>query len=170
MWQQNYTPIGGNLLASALVAALPIFTILILLGILRRPAWLAAVAAVIVALLVALLAYQMPPVLAVSATLFGAAFGIFPIWWVVFAAILLFRIVEETGRFEVIKRSIVHLTNDLRLQVLLIGFTFGAFMEGAAGFGAPVAVAAATLAGLGGRRCGRGGACLVRDHVPMGVR
>ena len=146
MWQQNYTPIGGNLLASALVAALPIFTILILLGILRRPAWLAAVSAVIVALLVALLAYQMPPMLAVSATLFGAAFGLFPIWWVVFAAIFLFRIVEETGRFEVIKNSVVQLTNDQRLQVLLIGFTFGAFMEGAAGFGAPVAVAAAMLA------------------------
>src|SRR4029077_15306864 len=119
MWQQNYSPIGGNLLASALVAALPIFTILILLGILRCPAWLAAVSAVIVALLVALLAYKMPPVLAVRATLSGAAFGIFPIWWIVFAAILLFRIVEETGRFEIIKRSILYLTNDLRLQVLL---------------------------------------------------
>src|ERR1700730_3775659 len=135
MWQQHYTPIGGDLLAAALVEAIPTFMNFILLGILRRPAWLAAVSAVIVALLVALLAYQMPPVLAVSATLFGAAFGIFPIWWVVFAAILLFRIVEETGHFEVIKSSIIHLTNDQRLQVLLIGFTFGAFMEGAAGLG-----------------------------------
>jgi L-lactate transport len=167
MWQQNYTPIGGNLLASALVAALPIFTILILLGILRRPAWLAGVSAVIVALLVALLAYQMPPVLAVSATLFGAAFGIFPIWWVVFAAILLFRIVEETGRFEVIKSSIIRLTNDQRLQVLLIGFTFGAFMEGAAGFGAPVAVAAAMLAGLGFARFEGAALCLIANTSPV---
>ena len=167
MWQQNYTPIGGDLLASALVAALPIFTILILLGILRRPAWLAAVSAVIVSLLVALLAYHMPPVLAVSATLFGAAFGIFPIWWVVFAAILLFRIVEETGRFEIIKRSILYLTNDQRLQVLLIGFTFGAFMEGAAGFGAPVAVAAAMLAGLGFARFEGAALCLIANTSPV---
>jgi L-lactate transport len=167
MWQQNYTPIGGNLLASALVAALPIFTILILLGIFRRPAWLAAVSALIVALLVALLAYQMPPMLAVSATLFGAAFGLFPIWWVVFAAIFLFRIVEETGRFEVIKNSIVQLTNDRRLQVLLIGFTFGAFMEGAAGFGAPVAVAAAMLAGLGFARFEAAALCLIANTSPV---
>ena len=167
MWQQVYTPIGGNLLASALVAALPIFTILILLGILRRPAWLAAVSAVIVALLVALLAYQMPPMLAVSATLFGAAFGLFPIWWVVFGAIFLFRIVEETGRFEVIKNSVVQLTNDRRLQVLLIGFTFGAFMEGAAGFGAPVAVAAAMLAGLGFARFEGAALCLIANTSPV---
>jgi L-lactate transport len=167
MWQQNYTPIGGNLLASAFVAALPIFTILILLGVLRRPAWLSAVSAVIVALLVALLAYQMPPMLAVSATLFGAAFGLFPIWWVVFAAIFLFRIVEETGHFEVIKNSIVQLTNDLRLQVLLIGFTFGAFMEGAAGFGAPVAVAAAMLAGLGFARFEAAALCLIANTSPV---
>ena len=167
MWQQNYTPIGGNLFFSALVAALPIFTILILLGVLRRPAWLSAVSAVIVALLVALLAYRMPPVLAVSATLFGAAFGLFPIWWVVFAAILLFRIVEETGRFEVIKASVAQLTGDQRLQVLLIGFTFGAFMEGAAGFGAPVAVAAAMLAGLGFARFEGAALCLIANTSPV---
>jgi L-lactate transport len=167
MWQQNYTPVGGHLLASALVAALPIFTILILLGIFRRPAWLAAVSALIVALLVALLVYQMPPMLAVSATLFGAAFGLFPIWWVVFAAIFLFRIVEETGRFEVIKNSIVQLTNDQRLQLLLIGFTFGAFMEGAAGFGAPVAVAAAMLAGLGFARFEGAALCLIANTSPV---
>jgi lactate permease len=167
MWQQNYTPVGGHLLASALVAALPIFTILVLLGIFRRPAWLAAVSALIVALLVALLVYQMPPMLAVSATLFGAAFGLFPIWWVVFAAIFLFRIVEETGRFEVIKNSVVQLTNDQRLQLLLIGFTFGAFMEGAAGFGAPVAVAAAMLAGLGFARFEGAALCLIANTSPV---
>jgi L-lactate transport len=167
MWQQNYTPVGGQLLASAFVAALPIFTILILLGIFRRPAWLAAVSALIVALLVALLVYQMPPMLAVSATLFGAAFGLFPIWWVVFAAIFLFRIVEETGHFEVIKNSIVQLTNDQRLQLLLIGFTFGAFMEGAAGFGAPVAVAAAMLAGLGFARFEGAALCLIANTSPV---
>jgi L-lactate transport len=167
MWQQNYTPIAGNLVASALVAALPIFTILILLGILRRPAWLSAISAVIVALLVALLAYQMPPELAVSATLFGAAFGLFPIWWVVFAAILLFRIVEETGRFDTIKHSIVYITNDQRLQLLLIAFAFGAFMEGAAGFGAPVAVAAAMLAGLGFARFEGASLCLIANTSPV---
>jgi L-lactate transport len=167
MWQQNYTPVGGDLLASALVAALPIFTILILLGLFRRPAWLAAVSALIVALLVALLVYQMPPMLAVSATLFGAAFGLFPIWWVVFAAIFLFRIVEETGRFEVIKNSVVQVTNDQRLQLLLIGFTFGAFMEGAAGFGAPVAVAAAMLAGLGFARFEGAALCLIANTSPV---
>src|SRR5258708_37499534 len=110
----------------------------------------------------------MPPVLAVSATLFGAAFGIFPIWWVVFAAILLFRTVEETGRFEVIKSSIIHLTNDLRLQVLLIGFTFGAFMEGAAGFCAPVAVAGATLAGPWGGPFERAGPFFCANTLPQG--
>src|SRR5579862_2350673 len=149
MWQQTYTPVGDRLGLSALVAAVPVFMLLFLLGIKRKPAWMAAMAGLAAAAAVALAVYGMPVSHLLGAVTYGAAFGLFPIGWVVFAAILLYRVTLESGKFEIVKNSVGHLTEDRRLQALLIAFAFGAFIEGAAGFGTPVAVAAAMLSGLG---------------------
>jgi len=167
MWTQDYTPVGGSLALSALVAAIPIFTLLFLLGVRRRPAWQAALAGLGTAAAVALLVYRMPPGKVASAAAFGAAHGLLPIGWVVFTGILLYRITVETGKFEIIKDSVGHLSDDRRMQALLIAFAFGAFIEGAAGFGAPVAVAAAMLSGLGFSPFYAAGICLLANTAPV---
>jgi lactate permease len=167
MWQQNYMPLGGSLGWSALAAAVPIFVLLYLLGIRRRPSWVAALSGLVSAFLVAVLVYKMPVVTATSAAVFGAAFGVFPIVWIVFSAIFLYRLTLETGRFEVIKDSLGSLTTDRRLQALLVAFAFGAFLEGAAGFGTPVAVAAGMLAGLGFSPFYAAGICLLANTAPV---
>jgi L-lactate transport len=167
MWQQNYTPLNGNLGLSALVAAIPIFTLLYLLGVKRKPAWVAALSGLCAAAAVALFAYGMPFGKMLNSAVYGAAFGLFPIGWVVFTAILLYRITLDTGKFEVVKDSVGSLTEDRRLQALLIAFAFGAFIEGAAGFGTPVAVAAAMLAGLGFSPFYAAGICLLANTAPV---
>ncbi len=167
MWQQTYTPVAGSLGFSALVAALPIFVLLYLLGIKRTAAWIAALSGLSAAALVALLVYRMPPVIMVSSIGYGAAFGLFPIGWIVFWAIILYRITVSTGKFEIIKSSIGNLTEDRRLQGLLIAFAFGAFVEGCAGFGTPVAVAAAMMAGLGFAPFYAAGICLLANTAPV---
>jgi lactate permease len=167
MWPQHYTPIAGSLGWSALVAALPVFALLYLLGVKRKPAWAASVAGLGAAVAVALFCYRMPPVTMLSAIGYGAAFGLFPIGWVVFSAILLYHITVETGKFEILKDSIGSLTPDRRLQALLIAFAFGAFIEGAAGFGTPVAVAAAMLTGLGFSPYYAAGICLLANTAPV---
>jgi lactate permease len=149
MWQQNYTPVASSLPLSALVAAIPIFVLLILLGVMRKPAWMASLAGLGAAALVAAGVYGMPVGKLFAAATCGAAFGLLPIGYVVFAAILLYRVTLESGKFDLLKDSIGHITEDARLQALLIAFAFGAFIEGATGFGTPVAVAAAMLVGLG---------------------
>lgn len=167
MWQHNYAPVGGNLALSALAAALPIFMLLFLLGVKRKPAWIAGLSGLATAAAVALFAYGMPPGVMLGAAGYGAAFGLFPIGWVVFSAILLYRLTVETGRFEVVKDSIAGLTEDRRLQALLIAFAFGAFIEGAAGFGTPVAVASAMLAGLGFPPFYAAAICLLANTAPV---
>ena len=134
MWQHNYDPFGNPVL-STLVAAVPIVVLLIMIGVLRKPAWMSALAGLGTALIVATVAYGMPADLAVRAGLMGAAFGLLPIGWIVFWAVVLYRITLETGNFEIIKDSIGGVTKDRRLQAMLIAFAFGAFVEGAAGFG-----------------------------------
>jgi L-lactate transport len=167
MWPQSYAPLSDNLALSALVAALPIFTLLFLLGVARKPAWVSSLAGVGAAALVALFAYRMPPSMVLSSALYGAAYGLLPIGWIVFTAILLYRITVETGKFEVIKDSVASLTGDQRLQALLIAFAFGAFLEGAAGFGTPVAVAAAMLTGLGFSPFFAAAICLLANTSPV---
>ncbi len=167
MWQHNYEPIGGSLGVSAIVAAIPIVVLFVMLGVLRKPAWMAALTALVSAMFVALAAYGMPLQLAIMSTLFGAAFGIFPIAWIVFASIMLYRLAVDTGKFEVIKDSVGGLTNDRRLQAMFIAFSFGAFIEGAAGFGAPVAVSGAMLAGLGFNPFYAAGICLLANTAPV---
>jgi lactate permease len=166
-WQQTYTPIAGSLAMSALIAALPVGSLLYLLGLRRKPAWLAGLAGLGTAALVSLFAYHMPIGLLVSATVYGAAFGLFPIGWVVFNAILLYRITVETGQFDKVRSSVAALTDDRRLQALLIAFAFGAFVEGAAGFGTPVAVSAAMLVGLGFPPFYAAAICLLANTAPV---
>jgi len=167
VWEQNYTPVAGSLGWSALVAAIPIFVLLILLGVLRKPAWLAALVGLTATALVAGGVYGMPLGKLAAAVTLGAANGLFPIGWVVFSAILLYRITLESGKFEILKDSIGHLTSDPRLQALLIAFAFGAFIEGAAGFGTPVAVAAAMLTGLGFEPFYAAAICLLANTAPV---
>jgi lactate permease len=167
MWPQNYTPVGGSLGVSTLIAAVPIFVLLLLLGVLRKPAWLASLFGLGAAALVALGVYGMHAGTLASAIAYGAAYGLFPIGWVVFTAILLYNITVATGKFQLIKDSVGSLTEDRRLQALLIAFAFGAFIEGAAGFGTPVAVAAAMLAGLGFSPFYAAGICLLANTAPV---
>jgi L-lactate transport len=157
----------GNLILPALIAAIPIFALLLLLGVLRRPAWIASLMGLAAAAVVAFTAYGMPFSKMVATVTYGAAFGLFPIGWVVFSAILLYRVILESGKFDLLKDSIGHLTSDPRLQALLIAFAFGAFIEGAAGFGTPVAVAAAMLAGLGFSPFYAAAICLLANTAPV---
>src|SRR5882672_2135369 len=167
MWQHNYEPVAGSLAASALVAAIPIAVLFLMLGVLRKPAWMSALSALASALVVALVVYKMPLQLAVISTAYGAAYGLFPIAWIVFASIMLYRLAVDTGKFEIIKDSVGSLTDDRRLQAMFIAFSFGAFIEGAAGFGAPVAVSGAMLAGLGFNPFYAAGICLLANTAPV---
>src|SRR5678816_965059 len=167
MWQQNYEPVGGSLIASALVAAIPIAVLFFMLGVRRKPSWMAAITALAVAFVLALVAYRMPPTLALMAALTGAAYGLFPISWIVFSSIMLYRLAVHTGKFSIIKDSVGGLTNDRRLQAMFVAFSFGAFIEGAAGFGAPVAVSGAMLAGLGFSPFYAAGICLLGNTAPV---
>jgi len=167
MWRHNYQPVAGSLGASAIAAAIPVFVLFLMLGVLRKPAWMSALAALFSALVVALAVYGMPVHLAIISTIYGAAYGLFPIAWIVFSSIMLYRLTVDTGKFEIIKDSVGTLTDDRRLQALFIAFSFGAFIEGAAGFGAPVAVSGAMLAGLGFDPFYAAGICLLANTAPV---
>lgn len=167
IWNQNYSIWGQNLAVSAAIAAAPIFLLLFLLGVKRRPAWQAGLAGLLATVAVAVLGYGMSAVHTVSSAAYGAAFGLFPITWIIYWAIVLYRITVETGKFEDIKDSVGRITSDKRLQILLIAFAFGAFLEGGAGFGTPVAVAAAMMAGLGFSALDASAICLLANTAPV---
>src|SRR5262245_10149610 len=167
MWQQNYTPIANSLVLSAVVAALPIFVLLFLIGFRRKPGWIASLAGLGATVLLALAVYRMPAPMLFSSITFGAATGLFPIGWVVFSAILLYRVTLESGRFDILKNSIGHVTDDGRLQMMLVAFAFGAFVEGCAGFGTPIAVAATMLTGLGFTPFVAAAVCLLANTAPV---
>jgi len=167
MWDHNYTPLSNNLALSSVVAALPVFVLLVMLGVFRKPAWISSLSGLAGAVVVSLFVYGMPASVMFSAIGYGAAQGLFPIGWVVFTAIFLYNITVEMKKFEIVKNSIGGLTSDRRLQALLIAFAFGAFIEGAAGFGTPVAVAAAMLTGLGFAPFYAGGICLLANTAPV---
>ncbi len=167
MWQQNYSPIANSLWLSALVAALPIFVLLFLIGLRRKPAWIASLSGLAATIVLSAVVYRMPAGMLISSVFYGAAFGLFPIGYVVFSAILLYRIVVESGRFEILKDSVGHLTDDGRLQLILVAFAFGAFIEGCTGFGTPVAVAATMLVGLGFSPFVSAAVCLLANTAPV---
>jgi lactate permease len=167
MWNHDYAPIAGSLGWSALVAALPIAALLVALGLMRMSAWKSGLIGLIASVLLALFAYRMPVGLALNSVAYGAAFGLLPIAWIVYWAVALYRLTVDTGQFEIIKDSVGHLTDDQRIQALLIAFAFGAFIEGAAGFGTPVAVAAAMMTGLGFTPFRAAGICLLANTAPV---
>jgi lactate permease len=164
---QQYTPIADNVLLSALVAALPIIVLLGLLGVLRVKAHLAALAGLVASLLVAMMVFGMPVTTAVAAATNGAAFGLFPIGWIVLCAIFVYDITVKTGKFEEVRHTIAGLAVDRRIQLLLIAFSFGAFIEGAAGFGTPIAICAAMLIGLGFKPLPAAGLSLIGNTAPV---
>jgi L-lactate transport len=166
-WQQTYSLFGQGVAVSALLAALPIFVLLLLLGVLRRPAWIAALTAWATAMLLALFGFHMPVALAGSSALYGAAFGLLPISWIVFWAIALYKTTTEAGKFHVIQASVGNLASDARIQALLIAFCLGGFLEGAAGFGTPVAIASAMLVGLGFSPFRAAALCLIANTAPV---
>jgi lactate permease len=165
-WLQNYTPLG-HWFPSAVVAAVPLILLFYLLAVRRMFAPLAAASAAGAAVVIAVALVGMPPQLAVISFLYGGAFGLLPIAWVVFAAIFVYQVSLESGQFEVVKASITNLTPDRRLQALLIAFAFGAIMEGAAGFGAPVAICAALMVGVGFKPFQAAVLCLMANTSPV---
>jgi lactate permease len=166
-WTQNYTPIGGSVLLSALVAAIPVVLLLGALAFFHVKAHWAALLGLASALVIAIAVYGMPVSTASAAALYGAAFGLLPIGWIVLNAIFVYDITVKTGKFDVVKDTIAGLAGDRRIQVLLIAFAFGAFIEGAAGFGTPVAISAAMLIGLGFKPLPAAGLALIGNTAPV---
>ena len=165
-WQQIYDPLG-NLWLSSLIAAIPIIFFFVGLAVIRMKGYLAGTITVVLALLVAILFYKMPVGMALAAAGDGFLFGLWPIAWIIVTAVFLYKITVKTGQFEIIRASVVSVTEDQRLQMLLVGFSFGAFLEGAAGFGAPVAITAALLVGLGFNPLYAAGLCLITNTAPV---
>ena len=165
-WPQNYDP-TGNLWLSASVALIPIVFFFLALTKLRLKGYVAGTITVLLALAVALLFYRMPVAGALAAAVYGFFYGLWPIAWIIVAAVFLYKVSVKTGQFDVIRASILSITPDQRLQLILVGFCFGAFLEGAAGFGAPVAITAALLVGLGFKPLYAAGLCLIANTAPV---
>ena len=165
-WPQVYDPLH-NAWLSTLLAALPVVVLLGGLAVLRLKAHVAALAGLAAAFTVAVVVFGMPPDKAVRTTIFGAAYGLFPIGWIILNVIFLYQLTVEKGHFKVMQASLMGITRDRRLQVLLIAFSFGAFFEGAAGFGTPVAVTAAILIGLGFTPLAASGLSLIANTAPV---
>jgi lactate permease len=166
MWPQSYDPFG-NMLASTAVAAIPVVVLLGGIAILELRAHIAAALGLVAALLVAIVAYGMPPQMAGLAAAYGAAFGLLPIGWIILNVIFLYQLTSEKGEFAILQRSISAISDDRRLQLLFIAFCLGAFFEGAAGFGTPVAVTAAMLIGLGFTPLAASGLSLIANTAPV---
>ena len=166
VWQQVYDPFHSMAL-STLAAAIPVAVMLIGLGFLHLKAHIAAAAGLAAALLIAIIGYGMPPEMAAKAAILGGLTGLMPIGWIVLNIIFLHQLTEQSGSFKVLQDSIAGITEDRRLQLLLIAFAFGAFFEGAAGFGTPVAVTAAILIGLGFSPLAASGLSLIANTAPV---
>src|SRR5919202_4142548 len=148
-FEQVYEPVAGSLVLSTLVAVIPIAVLFILLAVVRMAAQWASLISLAVALVIAVLVYGMPVALAANSTLMGIAFGLFPIVWIVINAIFIYNVIVETGQFDVVRSSLATLSNNRRIPAVLIAFVLGALLEATAGFGTPVAISAAIMAGVG---------------------
>ncbi|WP_368650934.1 L-lactate permease LutP [Bacillus inaquosorum] len=166
-WTQAFTPIGGNLLLSALAALVPIIFFFWALAIKRMKGYTAGLSTLGIVLVIAVLVYRMPAEKALMSATQGAVYGILPIGWIIVTSVFLYKITVKTGQFDIIRSSVLSITDDRRLQALLIAFSFGAFLEGAAGFGAPVAISAALLVGLGFNPLYAAGICLIANTAPV---
>ena len=167
VYRQVYDPLGNSLGLSSIVAVLPLVTLFVLLGVLRVRAWLASIIGLAVALIVAVAAYSMPVGVAVNSGLLGAAFGFFPIMWIVINAIWVYNLTVETGYFDVLRRSFASISDDQRIQAIIIAFCFGALMEALAGFGTPVAISSVMLIALGFRPLKAATLALVANTAPV---
>jgi len=166
MWNQVYNPLGSAAL-STIAAAIPVVTLLVLIASGRVKAHIAAIIAVIVTNLIAIVIFTMPAGLSIRASLLGIVSGFFPIGWIVLNVIFLYQITVTTGRFELLKRAVGGVTEDRRLQLLLVAFSFGAFFEGASGFGTPVAITGSILIGLGFSPLAASGLSLIANTAPV---
>ncbi|MCX7779442.1 MAG: L-lactate permease [Negativicutes bacterium] len=166
-WLQNYAAVGGSLGLTALVVAIPIFYLFWALAVKRMKGHIAGISTLLLTIAVVVLAYGMPVSVAFSASALGMVTGLFPIGWIILTAVFLYNLTVESGQFEIIKSSISSLSTDRRLQALLVAFCFSAFMEGVSGQGAPVAVAAAMLIGLGFPALPAAVICLVANTPPV---
>ncbi|HBH4549365.1 L-lactate permease [Escherichia coli] len=166
IWSQDYDPVG-NIWLSSLTASLPILFFFFALIKLKLKGHVAATWTVIIALIVALLFYKMPLTAALASVLYGFFYGLWPIAWIIIAAVFVYKISVKTGQFDIIRASVLSVTPDQRIQMLIVGFAFGAFLEGAAGFGAPVAITAALLVVLGFRPLYAAGLCLIVNTAPV---
>jgi lactate permease len=166
MWNQVYNPFN-NATLSTLVAAIPVVILLVLIATNKVKAHIAAVIALVLANLVAIYAFTMPANMSIRASALGIVTGFFPIGWIVLNVIFMYRLTVDSGRFEILQRAIGGVTNDRRLQILLIAFSFGAFFEGASGFGTPVAVTGAVLIGLGFSPLAASGLSLIANTAPV---
>ncbi|QOW46707.1 L-lactate permease [Acinetobacter piscicola] len=165
-WQQIYDPMG-NIWISSLIALIPIIFFFLALAVFRMKGSVAGTITVVLALLVSLFAYQMPVAMAFASMVYGFLYGLWPIAWIIIGAVFLYKISVKTGQFDIIRSSILSITEDQRLQMLFVGFAFGTFLEGAAGFGAPVAITAALLVGLGFKPLYAAGLCLIVNTAPV---
>ena len=167
MFRPVLDAVGGSLFLTALVAMLPLLTIFILLGGLRLAAWKAGIAALLVSIVIAIWAYSMPVGMAVSSGIEGAAFGFFPIMWIVINAIWVYNMTVATGHFDVLRRSFASISDDQRIQAVIIAFSFGALLEALAGFGTPVAITSVMLIALGFRPLKAAVVALVANTAPV---
>src|SRR3989475_3910367 len=149
VFHQSYQPVGNNLLLSAIIAGLPLYVLFVMLAVLRLPAWICAITAMLTAFVLSWLVWGMPFGITLGTATEGMAFGLWPISWIVLNAVFFHNLTVASGDFDVIRSALTRLTQDRRLQTLLIAFSFGALLEGIAGFGAPVAITASILASLG---------------------
>ncbi|EWH20627.1 L-lactate permease [Bacillus haynesii] len=166
-WTQDYIPLGNSLLLSSLAALIPILYFFWALAIKRMKGHTAGVTTLLIALVLAVFVYGMPAHQAVMSASQGAVYGLLPIGWIIVTSVFLYKLTVKTGQFEIIRSSVLSITDDRRLQALLIAFSFGAFLEGAAGFGAPVAISAALLVGLGFNPLYAAGICLIANTAPV---
>jgi L-lactate permease len=157
----------GNLWLSGLVAAIPILFFFAALTVLKLKGHVAGTITLLLAMAVAVTVFGMPAGMALAAAIYGFCYGLWPIAWIIVGAVFLYKVSVETGQFAIIRRSILAITQDQRLQLLLVGFAFGAFLEGAAGFGAPIAITAALLVGLGFKPLHAAGLCLIANAAPV---
>ena len=164
---QLLQPVADNLYISALVALIPIVFYLVALAGLKVKGWLTGLLTLLVAIVIAILFFKMPFQFAAFSTLHGMVYGVMPIGWIILTSVFLYKMTVKTGHFDIIRDSITSLTDDRRIQALIIAFSFGAFWEGAAGFGAPVAITASLLVGLGFRPLYAAGVCMIANTAPV---
>src|SRR5919206_2688899 len=165
-WTMVQDP-AGNVALSALIAAVPLAFLFWALAVKRMKGHITALGAATIGIAVAVVGFRMPAKLAFLATFDGMLFGLWPVAWIVVTAVFLYNLSVKTGQFEILKNSLASITDDRRLQALLIAFSFGAFLEGAAGFGAPVAISGAMLVGLGFQPLYAAGICLIANTAPV---